>query len=156
MLVPTEGRVLDIACGRGRHTRYLQTLGHKVVAADKDLAGVHDLKGNHNIELHETDLEQGGWPFKTEQFAGIIVTNSLYRPHFPCITRSLAPNGLLIFETFAAGNERFGRPCNPDYLLQPNELLHAFMDSLDIIAFEQAEDDQPHPAVRQRLCARHP
>jgi SAM-dependent methyltransferase len=153
-LIPLGGQVLDVACGKGRHTRHLHALGHKVVATDIDLAGIRDLEGNAGIELHETDLELGGWPFEAQQFTGIVVTNYLYRPHFPCIARSLAPNGLLIFETFAAGNERFGRPCNPDYLLQPNELLHAFMDSLDIIAFEQAEDDQPHPAVRQRICAR--
>ncbi len=153
-LIPVGGQVLDVACGNGRNTRYLHTLAHKVVATDKDLAGVRDLEGNSDIELYETDLELGGWPFRVEQFTGIIITNYLYRPHFPCIASSLVPNGLLIFETFAAGNERFGRPHNPDYLLQPNELLHAFMDSLDIIAFEQAEDHQPQQAVRQRICAR--
>jgi SAM-dependent methyltransferase len=153
-LIPTGGQVLDLACGNGRHARHLHALAHKVVATDKNLAGVGDLEGISNIELHETDLELGDWPFKAEQFTGIIITNYLYRPHFPSIARSLIPNGLLIFETFAAGNEKFGRPHNPDYLLQPNELLRAFMDSLSIISFEQGKDEQPHPAVRQRLCAR--
>ena len=153
-LIPMGGQVLDVACGKGRHTRHLHALGHKVIAIDKSLAGIRDLEGNTGIELHEADLELGGWPFVAEQFSGIVVTNYLYRPHFPCIARSLAPNGLLIFETFAAGNERFGRPRNPDFLLKPNELLHAFMDSLNVIAFEQAEDPLPYPAVRQRLCAR--
>ena len=153
-LIPKGGQVLDVACGKGRHTRYLNELAYQVVATDKDLSGIHDLKGNRNIELIETDLESGNWPFKKSQFTGIIITNYLYRPHFPDIARSLAPNCLLIFETFAAGNEKFGRPHNPDYLLQANELLRAFMNTLDIITFEHAYDAHPHPAVRQRICGR--
>ena len=153
-LIPAGGQVLDLACGKGRHTRYLHALGHGVLAADKSLAGVRDLKGNSDIQLLETDLELEDWPFRDEQFTGIVVTNYLYRPHFPHLAKSLAPNGLLIFETFAAGNERFGRPRNPDYLLHTNELLHAFKDALEVIAFEQSNDHEPRPAVRQRICAR--
>lgn len=156
-LIPTTGRVLDLACGRGRHTRFLHAQAYEVVAADIDLTGVRDLENTAGIELREIDLESNGWPFSGELFAGIVVTNYLYRPHFPGIVASLVPNGLLIFETFALGNEKYGRPSNPDYLLQQDELLRAFAGSLDVIAFEQALDQEPGPAVRQRICARrHP
>ena len=153
-LIPAGGHVLDLACGNGRHTRHLQAQSFKVVASDKDLSGVLDLAGSRGIELLQADLETEDWPFSAGQFDGIIVTNYLYRPHFPQIVDSLAHNGLLIFETFAAGNEKYGRPRNPAYLLNPDELLHAFGDSLNVVAFEQAEDRLPHPAVRQRICAR--
>jgi len=153
-LIPAGGQVLDLACGNGRHTRCLQTLGYKVVAADKDLSGVNDLATTDGIELLQADLELANWPFSAGQFNGIVVTNYLHRPHFPHILESLAENGLLIFETFARGNEKFGRPRNPAYLLETNELLIAFGESLKVIDFAQTEDRLPHPAVRQSICAR--
>jgi SAM-dependent methyltransferase len=152
--LPTGGQVLDLACGNGRHTRYLHAQGHSVIAADKNLGGVQDLEKVSGVTLLLTDLEIRDWPFQQNQFSGIIVTNYLYRAHFPHLADSLAPNGLLIFETFAAGNEKYGRPSNPAYLLEPDELLHAFADSLEVLAFEQTEERMPVAAVRQRICAR--
>jgi SAM-dependent methyltransferase len=155
-LIPAGGRALDLACGNGRHARYLRTLGHDVVAVDIDLKGVRDLAATSGVQLLQADLEGEDWPFQAGQFDAIVVSNYLHRPHFPHLISSLAPDGLLIFETFAAGNEKYGRPRNPDYLLQPNELLDAFANELEVIAYEQREVSEPRPAVRQRICARLP
>lgn len=152
-MIPAGGHVLDIACGRGRHTRLMHRLGHAVTAVDHDLSGVQDLQGTAGIELIEHDLETGDWPFDAATFDGIVVTNYLYRPHFPHLIKSLAPHGTLLFETFAVGNEKFGRPRNPDFLLQPNELFDRFHAELDIVKFEQAEEKMPAPAIKQRMCA---
>jgi len=155
-LIEAGGEVLDVACGEGRHTRLLFSRGYKTVAVDKTLSGVKDLKDNAQIHQIQADLELGEWPFTSNCFAGIIVTNYLHRPLFPCLIDSLARGGVLVYETFAAGNEKYGRPHNPDYLLQENELLQAFAPHLDVIAFEQSAESQPSPGVRQRICCRLP
>src|SRR5204862_2127331 len=103
-------------------------------------------------EVRQVELETGAaWPLGAG-YDGIVVTNYLHRPLFPAIGRALAPGGVLIYETFACGNERFGRPRNPDFLLRPGELLEAFA-ALTIVAFEQGEVSQPRPAVIQRIAA---
>lgn len=155
-LLPNNGRILDLACGAGRHTRLLLELGFSVTAADKDLSGVNDLRGKTGLTLLSADLESDRWPFDHEEFSGIVVTNYLYRPIFPHLVTSLAPNGVLIYETFAVGHEKFGRPRNPDYLLRPNELRDVFSGLLDVVEFEQAVELSPVPAVRQRICAMRP
>jgi SAM-dependent methyltransferase len=149
-LIRAGGRVLDIAAGHGRHARVLSAMGHKVVAADIDTSGLADAAG---VEVLAADLEAGAWPFAGESFDAIIVANYLHRPHFPHLVASLAPGGVLIFETFGQGNERLGRPRNPDFLLAPGELLRAFENALEIVAYEHGEEKTPRPAVRQRLCA---
>jgi hypothetical protein len=100
----------------------------------------------------EIDLENGAARPLGAGYDGIVVTNYLHRPLFPVLAEALAPNGLLIYETFASGNERFGRPSNPDFLLRPGELLEAF-GGLTVIAFEQGEVTLPRPAVIQRIAA---
>lgn len=145
--------MLDLACGRGRHTRHLRSLGYRVVAVDIDVSGVEDLEDDENMEIVEADLEAGGWPFGRRRFDGIVVTNYLHRPLFPALHESLAAGGVLIFETFAKGNERYGRPSNPDFLLEPNELLDAFAPELTVVAYEHGFEKEPRPAVRQRICA---
>jgi len=152
--LPIGGSIIDIACGNGRHTRLLVDQGHQVIAVDRDLAAAQDLANFDAVELLNYDLESGTWPFPPESAAGIIVTNYLHRPHFKRLYETLAIDGLLIFETFAVGNERFGRPRNPDFLLKPGELLEAFGDHLEIIAYEEAEETLPKPAFKQRICAR--
>lgn len=163
-LVPNGTPVLDVACGGGRHLRRFRALGHPVVGVDRDLSGVADLADTPAVTLIRADLEGGaGWPLPLgeppfgQQFGGVVVTNYLYRPLFPVLAAVLAPGGVLIYETFALGNGRFGRPVNPDFLLQPNELLTVATEShLHVVAFEQGTVAQPRPAVVQRLCAIRP
>lgn len=153
LVAPGHGVVLDLACGGGRHGRLLHALGHPVALIDRDLTGCADLQGQPGIELIAADLEQAPWPLAGRAFAAILVTNYLWRPLFPCIIGALQPGGLLLYETFMRGNERFGKPASPDFLLAPNELFDRCRDACDILAFEQGEEAAPKPAMRQRICA---
>jgi SAM-dependent methyltransferase len=154
-----QGDVLDLACGSGRHARLLAGLGHRVLAVDRDPASLERAKGPGICTLQH-DLEnaadgQAGWPFEPGRFAGIVVTNYLHRPLFRHILASLAPNGVLIYETFARGNERFGKPSNPDFLLAPGELLDVVQAEparLRVIAFEDGYIAAPKPVMLQRIC----
>jgi len=150
-LIKTGGTALDLAAGGGRHTRHLASLGLKVTAADKvtePLAGI-------DAEIIEADLEDGGpWPFEKRTFDGIVVTNYLYRPTLENLLANLAPGGVLIYETFARGNELFARPRNPDHLLKSGELLELVRGRLQVVAYEHGQkDSQPLPGVVQRICA---
>ena len=151
-LIPTGGRVLDLACGKGRHTRLLADHGYRVTAADIDVSGLADLGNDPRIEIREIDLETGEQPFVGERFAAILICNYLHRPHFAWLADILEPNGLLLIDTFAQGNEVYGRPQNPDFLLAPGELLSAFATRLQIVAYEHGLEFLPRPAVRQRIC----
>jgi SAM-dependent methyltransferase len=156
------GETLDLACGGGRHARLLASLGHPVVALDRDplaLARVTQGAAGQGIATLEYDLEAPGaaWPFAPGRFAGIVVTNYLHRPLLPDLARALAPGGILVYETFAHGNERFGKPSNPAFLLAPGELLDAARQAgLQVIAYEDGVTAQPRPARVQRLCAARP
>ncbi len=145
--------ILDLACGSGRHTRYLANLGHHVTALDIDLSGVTDLTNDDMIELVEHDLENSPWPFSGRHFHGIVVTNYHHRPLYPNLAAALAHQGTLIYATFASGNEQFGRPGNPDFLLKPGELINSFATDLRIVAYDHGRVEAPRPAIRQRLCA---
>lgn len=149
-LIRPKGRILDVAAGHGRHARALHARGHAVLAVDIDTSDLQDAAG---IEVLAADLETGTWPFAAAAFDAIIVVNYLHRPHFPHLVQSLADGGTLIFETFGEGNERLGRPRNPDFLLAPGALLTAFAADLHIVAYEHGAEQWPRPAVRQRLCA---
>ena len=155
-LIPAGGPVLDLACGDGRHARYFAGRGHPVTAVDIDVRGVTGLAGQPGIKVLEADLESGRWPFGPGSFAGIVMTNYLHRPHFATLPGTLRPGGVLIIETFAAGNELVGRPRNPDFLLAAGELLTAFDPILQIVAYEHGREESPRPAVRQRICAVRP
>jgi SAM-dependent methyltransferase len=155
-LVPPGGDVLDLAAGSGRHSRLMRERGHKVVAVDRDIAALTLLAaGDPELTVIAADLEASDaiWPTGTRQFAGIVVTNYLHRPLFPHIRAALAPGGVLIYETFAVGNERFGKPSNPDFLLRPGELLELAAGWL-VIAYENLQIAQPRPTVVQRIAAR--
>lgn len=156
-LIAAGGTVLDLACGGGRHVRLLRDRGHPVVALDRDLSGLGDLAAAPGVEAVTADLEAGApWPLAGRAFAGIVVANYLHRPLFADIRAALAPGGVLIYETFAAGNEALGRPRNPDFLLRPGELLEVARGALTVIAYEQGRVETPRPAILQRLCARRP
>jgi SAM-dependent methyltransferase len=153
-LIPAGGRVLDLAAGQGRHARLLRANGYQVVAVDRDTAALRAaFAGDAAVSIVEADLEDGG-PWRLgEGYDGIVVTNYLHRPLLPALEAALAPRGPLIYETFMAGNERFGRPANPDFLLASGELLAAFIDRLSVVAFEQGSVTAPRPAVIQRIAA---
>jgi SAM-dependent methyltransferase len=152
-LIRKGGTVLDVACGRGRHARYLAGLGHEVTAVERDAEALESLRAIPRIHAVHADLEDGNpWPFTGKQFAGIVVTNYLHRPLFAHLLASLAPGGVLIYETFALGNERYGKPSNPEFLLRPGELLQAF-GSMDVQGFEEGPQEHPKPALIQRICA---
>jgi SAM-dependent methyltransferase len=148
------GRVLDVACGHGRHSRYLAGLGLQVLAVDRDAQALATLRGVPGVQTLEADLEGSAWPFAGERFDGVVVTNYLHRPLFAQMVGSLAPDGVLIYETFAQGNERYGRPSNPRFLLLPGELLE-IARGLRVLAYEHLFVSAPGPALVQRLCARN-
>ncbi len=149
-LIAPRGRVLDIACGGGRHLRWLAGRGHALTGIDRDAAAVAPLHALGRIVV--ADIERDAWPLPGETFDGVVVTNYLWRPLLATIVASVAPGGVLIYETFAAGNERFGKPSNPDFLLQPGELLWACA-SLQVVAYEDGLLDDP-PRRVQRIAAR--
>ena len=146
------GAVLDVACGAGRHARFLAQLGFEVDAVDRDARLFADPPPN--VALLQADLEAGAWPYAGRRFDGVVVANYLHRPLLPTLVESLERGGLLIYETFAAGNERFGKPSNPAYLLQPGELLEAVRGRLRVLGYEDLVVEEPRPAAVQRLCAR--
>ncbi len=158
-----EGRVLDLACGSGRHSLYAAQQGYQVLAVDLRTGPILELQENlpldlkNRIEVMELDLEQPEFPtLKKDYFIdGVIVTNYLNRPHFHQVLDLLAPGGILIYETFAVGNERFGKPSNPAFLLQKDELWQYIQSRNDfsVVSFEQGYLEVPKPAMIQRICA---
>ncbi|MBM3346178.1 MAG: class I SAM-dependent methyltransferase [Betaproteobacteria bacterium] len=160
-LIAAGGRVLDLACGSGRHARLLAERGHRVLALDRDAAALErlaqslDAAAAGRFEMLQADVEADPWPWPVGEapFNGIVVTNYLHRPLFPAPCASLRPGGVLIYETFAIGNEQHGRPSNPDFLLARDELLERVAPDLSVLAFEQGLVQHPAPAVVQRICA---
>jgi SAM-dependent methyltransferase len=146
------GAVLDVACGAGRHARLLAGLGFEVDAVDRDAALFAGPPPG--VVLLQADLESAPWPYAGRRFAGIVVTNYLHRPLLPVLVDSLEPQGMLIYETFARGNERFGKPSNPAFLLEPGELLEAVRGRLRVVGYEDRVVEAPRPAALQRLAAR--
>jgi SAM-dependent methyltransferase len=145
--------VLDVACGSGRHLQWFAGRGHPVVGVDRDLAGARAQVAQ--AHLVEADIENSPWPLVTpagpRQFGAVVVTNYLWRPLLPLLLQSLTPGGLLLYETFAAGNETVGRPARPDFLLQPGELLQV-CSGLHVVAFENGFLECP-PRFVQRIAA---
>lgn len=151
-LVPKGGSVLDVACGHGRHMRWFARRQHPVVGVDRSPEAVEAVAGLGEVLV--ADIENGPWPFTGRTFTAVVVTNYLWRPLLPAIVAAVAPGGVLLYETFAAGNETVGKPSRPDFLLQPGELLTA-CQGLRIVAYEDGFLDTPARFV-QRIAAVHP
>jgi SAM-dependent methyltransferase len=151
-LVVPGARVLDVACGYGRHARFFAGRGHPVLAVDRDAAALAALSDDARIETAAVDLESGGWPLPDVRFGAVVVTRYLHRPLFPFLLAALDGDGVLLYETFAQGNEAYGRPTNPDFLLQRDELWQVAQHNLTVVAFEQGFVASPG-AVLQRLAA---
>lgn len=146
--------MLDLACGSGRHSRWLAAAGYSVLAVDRDESSLAALHGVPGVDVMAVDLEGDSWPLAGMSFAGIVVSNYLWRPRFADLLALLGPGGVLVYETFMLGNEAYGKPSRPDFLLRPGELrelVHAA--GWREIAFEEGYAEQPRPAMRQAICA---
>lgn len=149
-LVTPRGRVLDVACGGGRHANWFAARGHPVDAVDRQLPP----ELSAPIAFKQADIESGRWPYEGQQYSCVVVTNYLHRPLFPRLLSALAPGGWLIYETFAEGNEKLGKPSRPEFLLKPGELLEVVRDRLMVAAYEHGPVATPKPAIVQRIAAR--
>jgi SAM-dependent methyltransferase len=152
-LVPAGAKVLDVAAGQGRHALLFASQGCTVTAVDRDASALAGIASRSNVVTQHADLEGAAWPFAPATFDAIVVTNYLFRPGFPDLLRTLRPGGVLLYETFMLGNERFGRPSNPEFLLRSGELLQEFCPPLQLVGFEQGMLGHPKQAMVQRLCA---
>lgn len=145
--------VLDVGCGSGRHLKWFAQRGHAVTGVDKDIAQVEE--GILGIQLVQADIESTSWPLLDQdvprQFGAVVITNYLWRPLLPVVLQSIAPGGVLLYETFAVGNEQWGRPTRPDFLLREGELLQT-CEGMYIVAYENGKLEQPARAV-QRIAA---
>ena len=151
-MIEAGGRVLDLACGNGRHSNFLGSAGFSVTAVDRKISKIS--QDSKQIRWIEHDLEKDDqFLFQNQYFMGVVVTNYLYRPLIPAIINVLDKNGILIYETFSLGNEQYGRPSNPDFLLKPGELFSACSEKLRVIAYEEGTIKGPKPSVKQRICA---
>ena len=155
-LVKPQGTVLDVACGYGRHAYYFHEQNHAIALVDRAQAAIDSIAiPAHACEKVTADIENGPWPFTGRQFDAVVVTNYLWRPLMPTLLASLSPGGVLIYETFAAGNETVGKPSRPDFLLRPGELLDVCKD-LRVVAFEDgflAGAAEQTPRFVQRIAA---
>jgi SAM-dependent methyltransferase len=152
-LVPEGGTVLDVACGGGRHLRWFAARGCRVCGVDRDAAALAGCAGLG--EIVTADIENGPWPLAGRRFDAVVVTNYLWRALMPTIVASVADGGVLIYETFAIGNERHGRPSNPDFLLRQGELL-AQANGMGIVAYEHGFLDEPARVVQRIAALREP
>ncbi len=153
--------VLDVACGMGRHAVYFSERGHPVAAVDQSQAAIDAVAQRlpTGAQLRVADVENGPWPFihdgVPQQFGAVVVTNYLWRALLPTLVASLAPGGVLVYETFAVGNETVGRPSRADFLLRPGELL-AVCAGLRVVAFEEGFASAPERFVQRIVAVRTP
>lgn len=152
-LINKKGRVLDLACGNGRHAMWFAKYDFHVDAMDCDDQVTSNMVGINNINVIVVDVEASDWPQSDQRYDGLVVSRYLYRPLLQTLATMLNPGGVLIYETFMVGNERYGKPSNPDFLLRPNELFEVYSPLLSIVSFEQGEEEMPRPVVMQRICA---
>ena len=152
-LIAAGAHVLDLAAGHGRNARFLASRGARVLAVDRDASALSTFAALPGVETRVVDLEAGKWPFEGRRFDAIVAVNYLHRPLLPHLLLSLNDDGVVLYETFAAGNEAYGKPTNPDFLLAPGELLELARDALTVVAFEQGVVTRDRTAVVQRLAA---
>lgn len=153
-LIAPEAAVLDVAAGGGRHSRFFADRGHRVTALDRDTSR---LAGHPGIDIVQADLEDGSpWPLPGRTFGAVVVTSYLHRPLFPALLDALAAGGVLLYETFMEGNERFGEPSRPAFLLKDGELLDLARGRLSVTAYEARMISEPKMAMVQRIAARRP
>jgi SAM-dependent methyltransferase len=153
-LVPAGGAVLDVAAGHGRHAAWFAERGHPVCALERDPAALASLAALPGVDARAVDLEGAPWPLDDDaRFAAVVVTNYLHRPLLPRLIDALVPGGVLLYETFAHGNQMLGKPSNPAFLLAPGELLDAVRGTLRVVAFEDGFVAAPREAFVQRICA---
>jgi len=152
-LVAPQARVLDVACGHGRHVRWFAERGCRVTGVDRDTAATQPLRALADIV--DADIEQGPWPFEAREFDAVIVTNYLWRPLAARIVASVAAGGALIWETFSAGHQSIGKPSNPNFLLRPGELLE-FARGLHVVAYEDGFENDPPRFVQRIVAVREP
>jgi SAM-dependent methyltransferase len=151
-LVAANATVLDVAAGGGRHTRFFADRGHTITAIDRDVSA---LVARPNVEVVQADLEDGSaWPLPGRVFGAVVVTNYLHRRLLPELLDVLAPGGVLLYETFMEGNERFGRPSRPEFLLKDGELLELVRGRFSVVAYEARMISEPKMAMVQRIAAR--
>jgi len=150
-LIAPQSHVLDVACGAGRHMRFLAAQGHTAVGVDRNPDAVTLAQAFGEVIC--ADIENGAWPFTDQTFGCVVVTNYLWRSLLPVIFQSIAPGGVLVYETFAAGNETVGKPSRPDFLLQPGELLRA-TEGLHTVAFEEGFESSPDRFMQRIVSIR--
>jgi SAM-dependent methyltransferase len=151
-LIAPGGRVLDVACGSGRHAVWLAAQGYAVTGVGRNAEALEGLPAG--IETVHADLEGAPWPLAGRLFDAVVVTHYLWRPLWPHLLQALAPGGVLLYETFTLGQQRYGKPTRPDFLLQPGELLRACA-GLRVVAFEEGLQAEPARCL-QRIAAVHP
>ena len=153
-LIPKGQPVIDAACGGGRHSLFLLEQGHEVLAVDIDTSAIASFEGRRGLTIIKSDLEGAAWPFPLESAGAIVVVNYLWRPLFPYMYETLRPGSILLYDTFALGNEKYGRPRNPDFLLAPGELIERLEGAFDVIDCFDGYTEEPVPACRQSVAAR--
>jgi SAM-dependent methyltransferase len=155
-LVRPNGTVLDVACGQGRHAYWFYKRNHPLALVDRAQAAIESIAipADH-CEKVVADIEAGPWPFAGREFDAVVVTNYLWRPLLPTLLASLAPGGVLLYETFAQGNETVGKPSRPDFLLRPGELLEVCR-SLRVVAFEDGFMEPPARFTQRIAAVREP
>lgn len=159
-LVPPGSPVIDVACGNGRHGRWFLANDHDVTFVDVTLDGIADIADLPRTTFIQADLERPDLEpqriLTSRRFGAVVVVNYLWRPLMPALVDAVAPGGVLIYQTFGVGNERFGKPSNPAFLLRSGELLEAVRGKLEVLSYELGEDLIDRPAVTQRIVARRP
>ncbi|MCX7673170.1 MAG: class I SAM-dependent methyltransferase [Thiobacillaceae bacterium] len=155
-LIPARGRVLDVACGGGRHAVWLAARGWQVTAVDRDLTPSAPVRDTPGVVWLQHDLERDGWPFPAGVWQGVVVVNYLHRPLMPHLIEALAAGGALLYATYAQGQQAYGRPRDPAHLLMPGELLEWARGRLRVVAYEDVLEPGEPPRRRQRIAAVRP